>query len=72
MQARLLARQTCDGLVQWDDGHILKLTFLARVNFTPSLNLYRMMCSYDSFLMHVKLVANALSDRSSVLNRDYI
>ena len=28
------------------------------------------MWSYDSFPMHLRLVANALSDRSSVLNRD--
>ena len=33
-------------------------------------DLYHVMCSYDSFPMHVRLVANALSDRSSVLNRD--
>ena len=33
-------------------------------------DLYRMMCSYDSFPMYVRQVANALSDRSSVLNRD--
>ena len=25
----------CDAVVQWDDGYIFKLTFLAHVNFTP-------------------------------------
>ena len=25
----------CDAVVQWDDGYIFKLTFLARVNFPP-------------------------------------
>ena len=35
-------------------------------------DLYRIMCSYDSFSMHIRLVANALSDRSSVLNRDCV
>ena len=35
------------------DGYILKMTFLARVNFIPhklqsTSDLYRTMCSYDS------------------------